>query len=66
VKIEKRDFVTCWKALRHSERIFSEAIERKDFPKGSSEAEFRGYLDEIRITKEKIFSLISEPPVNVH
>ena len=31
-RIESKDFLTCYKALRHSERIFKEAILRKDFP----------------------------------
>jgi len=32
-RIESKDFYTCWKALSHSERIFQDAILRKDFPK---------------------------------
>jgi hypothetical protein len=53
-RIESKDFLTCYKALRHSERIFKDAILRKDFPMESSEDEFIGYLADIHETKEKI------------
>jgi len=53
-RIESKDFLTCYKALRHSERIFKDAILRKDFPMESSEDEFLGYLADIYETKEKI------------
>ena len=53
-RIESKDFLTCYKALRHSERIFKDAILRKDFPKESNEDEFLGYLADIHETKEKI------------
>ena len=53
-RIESKDFLTCYKALRHSERIFKDAILRKDFPKESSEDEFLGYLADIHETMEKI------------
>jgi hypothetical protein len=53
-RIESKDFLTCYKALRHSERIFNDAILRKDFPMESSEDEFLGYLADIYETKEKI------------
>ena len=53
-RIDQRDFLNCWKALTHSERIFTGAIERGEFPNGSSRAEMEGFLEEIRGTRAKI------------
>jgi len=61
-RIESKDFLTCYKALRHSERIFKEAILRKDFPMESSEGEFLGYLADIQETKEKIETIMRTEP----
>ena len=57
MRIESKDFFTCWKALSHSERVFKEAIIRKDFPNGSSEEEFLGFLADIAEVKDKIETL---------
>jgi hypothetical protein len=66
-RIESKDFVTCWKALSHSERIFKDAIIRKDFPKESNEDEFLGYLADIQETKEKIEMIMrTDPGTEVH
>jgi len=67
-RIESKDFYTCWKALSHSERIFKEAILRKDFPKDSSEGEFLGYLADIKETKDKIEEMfkVENPVPEVH
>jgi len=67
-RIESKDFYTCWKALSHSERIFKEAILRKDFPNGSSEDEFLGYLADIKETKDKIEEMfkVENPVPEVH
>ena len=66
-RIESKDFYTCWKALSHSERIFQDAILRKDFPKDSSENEFLGYLADIKETKDKIEEMFKvEPKEEVH
>ena len=61
-RIESKDFLTCYKALRHSERIFKDAILRKDFPMESSEDEFIGYLADIHETKEKIEMIMRTEP----
>ena len=61
-RIESKDFLTCYKALRHSERIFKEAILRKDFPMESSEDEFIGYLADIHEIKEKIEMIMRTEP----
>jgi len=61
-RIESKDFLTCYKALRHSERIFKEAILRKNFPMESSEDEFIGYLADIHETKEKIEMIMRTEP----
>jgi len=66
-RIESKDFLTCYKALRHSERIFKDAILRKDFPMESSEDEFLDYLADIHETKEKIEMIMrTEPGTEVH
>lgn len=67
-RIENKDFITCWKALCHSERIFKDAILRKDFPKDASEDEFLGYLADIQETKEKIETIMksNEPKAELH
>jgi len=67
-RIESKDFSTCWKALSHSERIFKEAILRKDLPKDSSEGEFLGYLADIQETKDKIEEMfkVENPVPEVH
>jgi hypothetical protein len=66
-RIESKDFLTCYKALRHSERIFKDAILRKDFPMESSEDEFIGYLADIHETKEKIEMIMrTESGTEVH
>ena len=61
-RIESKDFLTCYKALLHSERIFKDAILRKDFPMESSEDEFIGYLSDIHETKEKIEMIMRTEP----
>ena len=68
MKIESKDFFTCWKALSHSERVFKEAILRKDFPEGATEEEFLGFLADIKEVKDKIESLFraEEPVEEVH
>ena len=68
MRIESKDFFTCWKALSHSERVFKEAILRKDFPEGASEEEFLGFLADIKEVKDKIESLFraEEPVEEVH
>ena len=67
-RIESKDFKTCWLALSHSERIFKEAILRKDYPNDSSENEFLGYLADIQETKGKIEELfkVENPIPEVH
>jgi hypothetical protein len=65
-RIEAKDFLTCLKSLKHSERIFSDAIERSDFPMGANEDEFRGYLNEIRETREKIETILEQHRETVH
>ena len=68
-RIESKDFKTCWLALRHSERIFKDAILRQDFPNGSSEEEFLGYIADIQETKGKIEALFKandSPEPEVH
>jgi hypothetical protein len=66
-RLEGKDFFNCWKALMHSEHIFKDAIDRKDFPNGSSEEEFLGYLADIKETREKIEGIFrAEPKVEVH
>ena len=67
-RIESKDFKTCWLALRHSERIFKEAILRKDYPNDSSENEFLGYLADIQEIKGKIEELfkVENPVPEVH
>jgi len=57
-EISNKDFLNCWKALAHSERVFREAIDRKDFPNGSSEVEMNSFLHDIEETKEKIEIII--------
>ena len=61
-RIESKDFVTCWKALKHSEQIFKDAILRGDFPNESSEKEMSGWLTDIQETKEKIEAILRSEP----
>lgn len=66
-RIDQRDFLNCWKALAHSERIFLGAIERGEFPNGSSREEMEGFLEEIRGTRAKIEEVLGfnrEEPVH--
>lgn len=66
-RVESKDLYTCWKALRHSERIFKDAILRQDFPNGSNKNEFEGYLADIQETKEKIEHILNlKTHVEVH
>ena len=54
-RIEAKDFLTCWKALSHSERIFQNALSDPTYDERvAPRDEIRAYLEEIREVKAKI------------